>query len=79
MDEAIAWHKGKFQFHSADMQTVLRQLSRWYDVDFVYETRIADRHFSGGIYRSEALKISDILKFEKINFRMEGKKITIIP
>lgn len=79
IEEAIAWHKGKFLFHSADMQTVLRQLSRWYDVDFEYETPLTDSHFSGGIYRNNALKISDILRFEKINFRMEGKKITIIP
>lgn len=77
-EEALAWHKGKFLFHSADMKTVLRQLSRWYDVDFVYQAQLADRHFSGGIYRSEALKIADILKYEKINFRVEGKKIIII-
>ncbi|MCX2584440.1 FecR family protein [Pedobacter sp. MR22-3] len=80
MDEALAWHNGLFQFHDADIQTVMRQLSRWYDVDISYEGTITNRRFSGKIQRNiSALKLSDILSYKEINFRIEGKKIIVTP
>lgn len=80
MDEAIAWHKGLFEFHNADIQTVMRQLSRWYDVDVSYEGKITDRHFSGKLYRNvTALTVADILSYKKIHFRIQGKQIIVQP
>lgn len=80
MDEAIAWHKGIFEFHDASIQTVMRQLSRWYDVEISYEGPVTERHFSGKIYRNiSALKVSDILSYKEIHFRIEGKKIIVMP
>lgn len=77
-EEAIAWHRGLFQFTNADIPAVMRQLSRWYDVDIIYEGKVADRRFSGKIYRNiSALKLSDILSFSDIRFRIEGKKIIV--
>jgi transmembrane sensor len=79
-EEAIAWHKGLFQFEDADIPTVMRQLARWYNVDISYEGKISDRQFSGKIYRNiSALKVSDILKYNDIHFRIEGKKIIVEP
>jgi transmembrane sensor len=78
MDEAIAWHKGLFEFHDADIQTVMRQLSRWYNVDVSYEGKITDRHFSGKLYRNvTALTVADILSYKKIHFKIEGKQIVV--
>ncbi|RNL51179.1 FecR family protein [Pedobacter jejuensis] len=80
VDEALAWHNGLFQFNDADIQTVMRQLSRWYDVDISYEGKITNRRFSGKIQRNiSALKLSDILSYKEINFRIEGKKIIVTP
>ena len=79
-EEAIAWHKGLFQFEDADIPTVMRQLARWYNVDISYEGKISDRQFSGKIYRNiSALKVSDILNYNDIHFRIEGKKIIVEP
>ncbi|MFC1225092.1 FecR family protein [Pedobacter sp. BG31] len=78
-EEAIAWHLGLFQFKDANIQTVMRQLSRWYDVDIGYEGEIPDRKFTGKIFRNvSALKVSDILSYSNIHFRIEGKKIIVI-
>src|SRR5207247_1831726 len=41
-ESAIAWVKGIFHFEKADIKSVMRQLSRWYDVDIVYEGKIPD-------------------------------------
>ncbi|WP_448700662.1 FecR family protein [Mucilaginibacter sp. AW1-3] len=79
-EEAIAWHQGLFKFQDASIQTVMRQLSRWYDVDVSYEGNIPQRQFSGKIYRNtSALKVSDILSYKQIHFRLEGRKIIVMP
>jgi hypothetical protein len=36
----MAWKNGVFHFENADIQTVMRQLSRWYDVEVVYKRDI---------------------------------------
>lgn len=79
-EEAVAWHKGMFEFHDASIETVMRQLARWYDVDVSYEGKIPQRQFSGKIYRNtSALKVSDILSYKQIHFRLEGRKIIVTP
>ena len=43
-----AWREGRLIFKSTRLETVLKQLSRWYDVKFVYEEeRLKDLIFSG--------------------------------
>jgi len=80
VDEAMAWHKGLFHFQDADIQTMMRQLARWYDVDISYEGPVPQRRFSGKIYRNiSALKVADILSYKQIHFRIEGKRIIVMP
>lgn len=80
MEEAIAWHHDLFKFNDASIETVMRQLARWYDVDVSYEGNIPPRFFSGKIYRNtSALKVADILSYKQIHFRIEGRKIIVTP
>jgi transmembrane sensor len=77
---AIAWKNGLFKFDNADVPTLMRQLSRWYNVDVVYEGVPSSRRFSGKIYRNvNALTIADILSYKKIHFRIEGQRIIVMP
>jgi ferric-dicitrate binding protein FerR (iron transport regulator) len=80
LDQAIAWHKGLFEFNNADIPTIMKELARWYDVEITYEGDIPERHFTGKLYRNvNALKIADILNYNNIHFRIEGKKIIVTP
>lgn len=80
MEEAIAWHHDLFKFNDASIETVMRQLARWYDVEVRYEGNIPQRSFSGKIYRNtSALKVSDILSYKQIHFRIEGRTIVVMP
>jgi transmembrane sensor len=80
IDQVVAWKNGYFSFNRADLQTVMRQLARWYDVDVIYEGKIPERLFGGKIHRntnaSEALKV---LEEMKVHFRIEEKKIFVRP
>ncbi|NQX39088.1 FecR protein [Pedobacter steynii] len=76
--DAAAWKDGKFRFLNTDLETVLRQLGRWYDVEIKYEDAIPQRKFTGGIDRSlKASEALDILRYTKVNFRIEGKTIIV--
>ncbi len=74
------WKNGYFSFNNADIAAVMRQLARWYDVTIVFEGEIPNREFEGEIQRT--LSLSDMLKIlekNKVNFKIEGRKIIVIP
>jgi len=76
--EVVAWKDGKFRFNNASLETVLRQLSRWYDVEIKYEAGVPDESFTGGISRDlKASEALEVLKYLKVNFKIEGKTIIV--
>ncbi|ATL46174.1 iron dicitrate transport regulator FecR [Chitinophaga caeni] len=78
---AVAWKDGIFNFNGAGTREVMRQISRWYDIEVVYEPGTPDIEFAGEMSRDE--KISSLLKgFEKLgmHFHVEkGKRIVVTP
>lgn len=79
-DEVIGWKNGLFYFEQANLQTVLRQLSRWYDVDVVYENGVPSRSFEGEIQRDLNLsQVLRILEKNKVHFKIEGKILRVMP
>ncbi len=78
VDEVIAWKNGLFQFKGSNLETILRQAARWYDVDFEYKSKINSR-FSGQISRnvnaSQLLRILELTG--KVHFEIEGRKILV--
>ena len=79
-DKTIAWKNGFFQFSQADIQTVMRQLSRWYDVNIYYSGPIPIKHFGGKIQRDLTLnELLDVLAKSQIHYRLEGKNLTVTP
>lgn len=80
VDAVTAWKNGYFSFSDADLPSVMRQIARWYDVDIVYEGNIPDRRFGGDIPRGAyASQVLQILEAAKVHFRIEGKKIIVMP
>jgi ferric-dicitrate binding protein FerR (iron transport regulator) len=76
----MAWKNGYFQFDKASLQNVMKQISRWYDVDVVYEGYNQPREFAGEIQRD--LSLSEVLKIlekNKVHFKIEGKKLRVMP
>lgn len=79
-DEAVAWMHGHFQFKSADLQSILRQISRWYDVDIVYEGNM-NLHFTGQLNKNlNVSKVFETLSLtNEVHFKIEDKKIIVTP
>jgi len=78
---AIAWKNGYFHYSGADVQTVLRQLSRWYDVQVDYEGKIPDAQFVGDIQRNLPLSlVLEMLEKNQIGrFKIKDRTITVRP
>jgi ferric-dicitrate binding protein FerR (iron transport regulator) len=81
VEEVIAWKNGKFQFGEAmDIGMVMRQLSRWYDLDVVYDGKVTG-HIGGTISRN--VKISEVLKMLEmtgaVHFVIRNREVIVKP
>ncbi len=79
-DEVIAWKNGNFQFNDANIETIMRQVARWYDVEVVYEGKVS-KTFVASISRN--VPVSKLLRLLQltnlVHFKIDGKKITVMP
>jgi len=79
-EEETAWKNGTIAFANADIKSIMRQVSRWYNVDVKYKGTIPGRTFTGSISRSAKLsELLKILQFSKINFSLSGSELTVLP
>jgi transmembrane sensor len=74
----MAWKNGRFEFNETDIQTVMKQIERWYDVQVEFDGSFT-QHFNGAIKRQE--NVSKVLKMlEKtggLRFTLTGKKVIV--
>lgn len=81
-ENVIAWKNGLFQFENSDIKNVIRQLARWYDVDFEFKGPIPNIKLWGEIHRNtNALNALEILSFFDLKYTIVNaqnrKKIII--
>jgi ferric-dicitrate binding protein FerR (iron transport regulator) len=80
VEHVVAWKNGRISFQGADIGTVMRQMSRWYDVEIEYNRKMNDL-FYADISRSTML--SDVLKALElttdVHFKIEGRKVRVVP
>jgi len=79
-EASIAWKNGYFKFADNRIEDIMRQVSRWYDVEVNYEGKANNELYSGRISRFK--NISQVLKMiesaESVHFKVEGRRITVI-
>jgi transmembrane sensor len=81
LDEVMAWKNDRFLFgEKADIGAIMRQISRWYDVEVDFKGQI-DQHLGGSISRHENVDaVLDMLeKTGAVRFRIDGRKVTVMP
>lgn len=80
-ENVIAWKNGEFEFANEPLESIMRKISRWYDVEVIYQNpELKNEIFSGGISRFEL--VSDVLKklslTEVVKFKIEGRRIFVM-
>ena len=77
VDKVIAWKNGLFQFNDDQLQAILRQVSRWYNVDIECAENKKNLRFNGVISkRSNVKALMDLLSSTGVvNFKIENGKL----
>lgn len=83
LDEAISWKNGYFMFDEESLESILRKIARWYDVDIQYKG-LSEKNklfFSGTL--SKYSNVSKVLRklelTESVHFKIEGRTILVMP
>ncbi len=78
---AVAWKNGYFKFSNENIQSVMRKIARWYDVDIEYRGDVSGKALWGTISRFENIpEVLDMLEMTgTMHFRMEGRKVIVMP
>jgi transmembrane sensor len=78
LDAELAWKNGLFVFKGSNINEVMLQISRWYDVEFVVNHAVTD-HFNAVFPRDKP--VSTLLHLLEgtgnVHFKIEGKKIFV--
>jgi hypothetical protein len=78
IEEVIAWKNDNFEFNNASVTDIMRQISRWYDVDVEYRGLIPEHKLTGKISRNVNLsKLIDMIQYTGVNMKIENKKIIV--
>lgn len=81
-EEATAWKNGYFTFNKEPLESIMRKISRWYDVDIDAPANPAlmRKEFSGTVSRFG--NVSDVLEMleltDVVHFKTEGRRIIIM-
>ncbi|WGQ11842.1 FecR domain-containing protein [Pedobacter gandavensis] len=79
--EVMAWKEGYFLFQDEDIRSIMRKIARWYDVEMVYAPNISPKKIGGRISRNKSLDyvLKTISRTDKFNFKVEGRRVTVMP
>lgn len=79
VEAAQAWKNGNFLFRAESIESIMRKISYWYDMEVVYVEPKSREKFTGLVARNR--KLSEILKLlelsGQVKFRIEGRRVYV--
>jgi len=79
-NKVLAWKNGYFMFQDDDIQDIMQQIARWYDLEVEYRGKPGNSRF-GGIY-SRNKDINELLKGLEltglVHFKIEGRRVIVM-
>lgn len=75
----IDWKNGEFLFNDEPLESIMRRVARWYNVEVIYRSINPKETFGGSISRFENVsKVLENLELTGgIHFKIEGRKIIV--
>lgn len=80
-DEYTAWLNNEFSFENKNIEAIMKNISRWYDVDVYYQgNRYDNRKFGGTYTRTKGLSalLKHLESLSGIHFVVEGRRIRVL-
>lgn len=81
LQQAIAWKNGYFLFHDLGLVEVMKQVSRWYDVDIEFQDEeVKNKEFGGVIsrYKSITQLLDNMQLTGSAHYKIEGRRVIIM-
>ena len=80
VDDIISWKKGRFVFNDMPLETIVRQLERWYDVEIrFYDTAAKYYRFTGVMKRYNQLEqiLGLIEETTNVRFKVKDRQVEV--
>jgi len=79
-ETAVDWKNGDFIFKDERLESIMRKVARWYNVDVVYENNAPENVVLGGMI-SRSRNLSAVLRLiestGKVHFEIQGRKLIV--
>lgn len=77
-EREIAWKQGLFYFRDSGIGEIMRDASRWYDIEVEYRGKIPRRQFTGKVSRNVNIsELLNMLRYAGVNSTIENRKVVI--
>ena len=78
-EKVIAWKNGYFNFEGSDLEEMMRQLERWYNVSVKYENGIPDIKLEGEMSKDIPLaKLLEVLNKMPVEFTIQDNNVLLV-
>lgn len=80
-ESAVAWKNGYFSFSNENIQSAMRKIARWYNVDIEYRGDVTHKALWGTISKFENIRevLSMLELTGTMHFSMEGRRVIVTP
>jgi len=81
ISEDVAWKNGYFVFNNENLESIMKKIVRYYDVEVEYRTDISNKNFGGSVARFSSLAelLSTLELTGIVHFKMDGNKVIVMP
>ncbi|QBQ41341.1 DUF4974 domain-containing protein [Sphingobacterium psychroaquaticum] len=79
-EESIAWKQGYFSFNNKELQVIMEDIGRWYDLEIVYlNTAVKSVKLIGSISRHSDINVllQRMALTKEVRFRLDGRKLYV--
>ena len=75
----MAWKSGYFLFDNQDVRSIMKMISRWYNVEVAYGTLHKEEHLGGSFSRSSKLEevLANLEAISTTHFVLKERKIIV--
>lgn len=79
-DYALAWINGDFLFEDQDIQAIMKNIARWYNVDVTFNGKPSTKTFGGTYTRSKGLEelLKHLESLSDIRFELKERRIIVM-
>lgn len=80
-ENVIAWKNGFFKFDNENIETIMRKVARWYDVDISYKGNLKRQNFGGTVpmFKDISQLLTTLELTGTVHFKIDGRRVTVMP